>query len=189
MTRLLTGTLAALDKGVSIAAGIALLVVTFTIFLNAAGRYSAGLSFLGGEELARLLTVWITFVAGYVMLREDRQVSIDLVLRMAPPPLQRAMRGLVGLIGALTMAYLTWRAGQLSAFSFGTGQMGTTLPVPRGLFFLPVAIGAALMSVAFGEKFVRAITGTLAPLPALVEPVPTDDTAPDAVGPAQPEAR
>jgi TRAP-type C4-dicarboxylate transport system permease small subunit len=58
--------------------------------------------------------------------------------------------------------------------------MGTTLPVPRGLFFLPVAVGAGLMTLGFAEKFVRALTDTLPPLPALAEPVPAvtkDETA------------
>lgn len=162
--------LAMLDRVVSIAAGTALLVVTFTIFVNATGRYTAGVSFLGGEELARLLTVWITFVAAYAMLRQDRHVTIDLVLRVVPLPVQRVLRGLIALIGTVTMGYLTWRAYQLTSFSFGTGQMGTTLPVPRALFFLPVLVGGALMTVAFAEKLCRAVTNTLPAMPDLVEP-------------------
>lgn len=172
--RIARAVLGALDVVVRTAAGIALLVVTFTIFLNASGRYTLGMSFLGGEELARLLTVWITFVAAYSVLRSDGHVSIDLVLRVVPDGVQRVLRGVTAFIGTLTMAYLTYRAYQLSAFSLGTGQMGTTLPVPRGLFFLPVCVGAALMSVAFAEKLVRAITNTLPPLPALSEAVPAD---------------
>lgn len=157
----------ALDRIVSVAAGIAVLVVTFTIFLNATGRYTMGVSFLGGEELARLLTVWVTFVAAFTMLRSEGHVSIDLLLRVVPAPVQRFMRGLTALIGVVTMAYLTWRAYQLTAFSLGTGQMGTTLPVPRGLFFMPVCVGSALMTLAFLERLIRAITNTLPPLPAL----------------------
>lgn len=173
MSRLLAAiraVFAGLDRVVSTAAGIALLVVTFTIFFNAMGRYTFRFTFLGGEELARLLTVWITFVAAYSVLRADRHVAIDLVLRVVPPPVQRAMRGLTGLIGTVTMAYLAWRSYQLSAFSLGTGQMGTTLPVPRGLFFVPVCVGAVLMAFAFLDKLVRAVTDTLPPLPALAEP-------------------
>ncbi len=168
-------TLGSIDRIVSVAAGIALLIVTFTIFLNATGRYTLGATFLGGEELARLLTVWITFVAAYTMLREDGHVSIDLLVRVVPIPVQRTLRGIAAFIGTITMGYLAWRAYELSAFSFGTGQRGTTLPVPRGLFFLPVFIGSVLMTVAFLEKLVRAITNTLPPLPALAE---IDETPP-----------
>lgn len=146
------------------AAGVALLCVTLTVFFNATGRYLTGWSFLGGEELARLLTVWITFVGAFALVRQEKHVNIDLVLGASAPGLQRLMRGLSGAIGIMVMSYLAWTSFNLSAFSFGTGQMGTTLPVPRGLFFLPVFVGAVLMLIAFTEIFVRAILNKLPPL-------------------------
>ena len=158
--RLLDG----LEKLVSWASGLALLCVTLTIFINASGRYLTGWSFLGGEELARLLTVWITFVGAYALVRHENHVNIDLLLGAVPPAVQRLMRGLSAAIGMVVMGYLAVTAFNLCAFSFGTGQMGTTLPVPRGLFFLPVLVGAVLMFTAFTELFVRALTDRLPPL-------------------------
>jgi TRAP-type C4-dicarboxylate transport system permease small subunit len=84
---------------VSWGSGLALLAATLTIFLNASGRYLAGWSFLGGEELARLLTVWITFVGAFVLVRREGHVNIDLVLRAVGPGLQRLFRGMGALIG------------------------------------------------------------------------------------------
>ena len=158
--RLLDG----LQGFVNWAAGLALLCVTLTVFFNATGRYLTGWSFLGGEELARLLTVWITFVGAFALVRQERHVNIDLVLGASAPQVQRIMRGISGAVGIAVMSYLAWTSYQLSAFSFGTGQMGTTLPVPRGLFFLPVFVGAVLMLIAFIEIFVRAILDKLPPL-------------------------
>ncbi len=154
----------ALEAIVTWGAGLALLCVTLTVFFNATGRYLTGWSFLGGEELARLLTVWITFVGAFALVRKERHVNIDLVLGAVPPGAQRIMRGASGAIGMAVMSYLAWTSFQLSAFSFGSGQMGTTLPVPRGLFFLPVCIGAVLMLVAFTEIFLRAVFDKLPPL-------------------------
>lgn len=154
----------ALEALVTWGSGLALLCVTLTIFINASGRYLTGWSFLGGEELARLLTVWITFVGGFALVRREGHVNIDLLLGAVPPKVQRIMRGLSGAVGMAVMAYVAWTSYQLSAFSFGTGQMGTTLPVPRGLFFLPVFVGAVLMFVAFTEIVVRAILDKLPPL-------------------------
>lgn len=159
------------------AAGLALLCVTLTVFFNATGRYLTGWSFLGGEELARLLTVWITFVGAFALIRQEKHVNIDLVLGRATPGVERFMRGLSGAIGMMVMSYLTWTSYNLSAFSFGTGQMGTTLPVPRGLFFLPVLVGAVLMLIALTEIFVRAILNKLPPL----EVIGAEVEAPDEV--------
>lgn len=149
---------------VSWGSGLALLGATLTIFFNASGRYLFGWSFLGGEELARLLTVWITFVGTFVLVRREGHVNIDLLLRAVGPQMQRLFRGTGALIGILVMIYLVSSSYDLTAFSFGSGQMGTTLPVPRGLFFLPVLVGAVLMMVAFAEIFLRAIADTLPPL-------------------------
>jgi TRAP-type C4-dicarboxylate transport system permease small subunit len=152
---------------VSWGSGLALLAATLTIFLNASGRYLAGWSFLGGEELARLLTVWITFVGAFVLVRREGHVNIDLVLRAVGPGLQRLFRGMGALLGIAVMIYIASAAYDLTAFSFRSGQMGTTLPVPRALFFLPVLVGSVLMIVAFAEIFWRAVTNTLPPLMVL----------------------
>ena len=171
--RLLDG----LQSLVNWAAGLALLCVTLTVFFNASGRYLTGWSFLGGEELARLLTVWITFVGAFALVRQERHVNIDLLLGSSAPQIQRIMRGFSGAIGIAVMSYLAWTSYQLSTFSFGTGQMGTTLPVPRGLFFLPVFVGAVLMLIAFIEIFVRAVLNKLPPLEVMGVGADTTDEA------------
>lgn len=167
--RFVAWSLDALDRFVRLTAGILLITVTLVIFLNASGRFTIGMSFLGGEELARLLIVWTTFLAAYCALRAESHVSIDLGLRTMHPRLQRFARGLTAAIGIVVCIYLCVVATQLTIFSFRSGQMGSTLPVYRGLFFMPVAIGFALMTLAFTEKLVRALTGTLPDLPALVD--------------------
>lgn len=156
-----------LDKIVAGISGLLLLGVTFVIFINAAGRYTVSMSFLGGQELSRLLTIWLTFLAAYLMVRVEGHVTIDLVLRALPQSFQRVLRGLIGLLGMLTTIYLTVIAWQLVVHSFAAGQTGTTLPLPRALFFVPVLIGSALMTIAFAEKFVRALANRLPKLSSI----------------------
>lgn len=163
-----------LDAAVNWASGLALICVTLTIFFNASGRYLTGWTFIGGEELARLLTVWITFLGAFTLVRRERHVSIDLVLRAMPLGVQRVFRGVVSAIGVLTMIYLAWWAWKLCAFSFGTGQRGTTLPVLRGFFFLPVLVGAVLMGIGFAEVLLRALTNRLEPFQPPGAPTPPD---------------
>jgi TRAP-type C4-dicarboxylate transport system permease small subunit len=75
------------------------------------------------------------------------------------------MRGLVGVVIVLVMGFLAWASWELVSFSAGTGQRSTTLPVPRYLFFVPIAIGSSLSTIAGIEIVIRAITNTLRPLP------------------------
>ena len=153
-----------LDRVVDTIGASALLLITAVVFLNALGRYLFAFAILGAEELARLLTVYLCFLGAYVLLRRDGHVSVDIVPLLLPAPLVRLLRGLVGLIAFACMVYLAWYAWQLTGFSARTGQRSTTLPVPRYVFFLPIAVGSSLMAVAALEKVVRAITDTLPPL-------------------------
>lgn len=152
------------DRAVDALGASALLLITAVVFLNALGRYLFSFAILGAEELARLLTVYLCFLGAHVLLRRDGHVSVDILPLLLPAPLLRVLRGVVGLIGLVCMVYLAWYAWQLTGFSARTGQRSTTLPVPRFVFFLPIAVGSSLMAVAALEKVVRAVANTLPPL-------------------------
>jgi TRAP-type C4-dicarboxylate transport system permease small subunit len=158
-----------IDAAVDFIGATSLLMVTAVVFFNALGRYLFSFALVGAEELARLLTVYLCFFGAYVLLRRDTHVSVDVVTLMVPPPVLRLLRGVVGVLGCATMAYLAWYSWQLVGFSMRTGQQASTLPVPRYVFFLPVAISATLMAVAAAEKVIRAITDTLPPMPGLAD--------------------
>lgn len=167
-----------IDSLVDFIGATSLLMVTAVVFFNALGRYLFSFALIGAEELARLLTVYLCFFGAYVLLRRDSHVSVDVVTLMASPTILRVLRGTVGLIGCATMLYLAYYSWQLVGFSMRTGQKASTLPVPRYVFFLPIAVSSSLMVVASAEKVVRAITNTLPPMPGLVDaaaPAPIGD--------------
>jgi TRAP-type C4-dicarboxylate transport system permease small subunit len=168
-----TRAFALLDRFVGAICGFALILVTAVIFLNALGRYLFSFSLLGGEEFARLLTIVICYLATASLVRRDGHVSVDMLVRLAGPGLQRLMRGAVALVGVVVMLFLAKASWELVAFSAGTGQRSTTLPVPRYFFFLPIAVGASLSVLSFGEILIRAIANTLVPLPSLEGDVAT----------------
>jgi TRAP-type C4-dicarboxylate transport system permease small subunit len=162
---LVSRTLDAIDMLIDALSAVALMLVTAIVFLNAVGRYFLSFNVMGAEEASRLLMVYMCFLGAYTLLRRGGHVSVDVVTLLASPQIVRIMRGLVGLVIVLVMGFLAKNSWDLVAFSAGTGQRSTTLPVPRYLFFLPAAIGASLSTVAGLEIVVRAITNTLPPLP------------------------
>lgn len=168
------------DRVIDALLAVALLLVTAIVFLNATGRYLFSFSVLGAEEASRLLMVHICFLGAYTLLRRDGHVSVDVVMLLAAPRLQRIMRGLVGVLVIAVMGFLAVTAWQLVAFSAGTGQRSTTLPVPRYFFFLPAAVGASLATLAGVETVIRAVTDTLRPLPNALKPGAAGATQPEA---------
>jgi TRAP-type C4-dicarboxylate transport system permease small subunit len=169
LIRLANRLMQAIDAVVDAIGATSLLLITAVVFFNALGRYLFSFALIGAEELARLLTVYLCFFGAYVLLRRDTHVSVDVITLMVPPTMLRVLRGLVGVIGCATMTYLAWYSWQLVGFSMSTGQQASTLPVPRYVFFLPVAISATLMALASVEKVIRALTDTLPPMPGLAE--------------------
>ncbi|MGP1355074.1 TRAP transporter small permease [Roseicyclus sp.] len=155
----------AIDALIDALSAVALILVTAIVFLNAVGRYFLSFNVMGAEEASRLLMIYLCFFGAYTLLRRGGHVSVDVVTLLASPQVVRVMRGLVGVVIVLVMGFLAKASWDLVAFSAGTGQMSTTLPVPRYLFFLPAAIGATLSTIAGIEIVIRAIANTLRPLP------------------------
>lgn len=158
-------TLDTVDKLIDLFSAVSLILVTAIVFLNAVGRYFLSFNVMGAEEASRLLMVYMCFLGAYTLLRRGGHVSVDVVVLLASPQVVRVMRGMVGVIIVLVMGFLAWASWELVAFSAGTGQRSTTLPVPRYFFFLPAAMGASLSTIAGIEIVIRAITNSLRPLP------------------------
>lgn len=149
LLRLVGVALGAIDLIVQWAAGGALLVIAITLFANSMGRFLFSASFIGGEEFARLLTVWLTFLAAYVLVRRNGHVAIDIVFRIVSDRVRRWLTVTIGVVGFVTMLYVGWIGYKLASFIFSTGQMSTTIPLRKGFFYLPVPIGGFLMAIAF----------------------------------------
>lgn len=180
--KLINRALLGIDRAVDAIGAVALISITLIVFLNAMGRYLFSFTVTGAEELARLLMIHLCFLGAYALLRRDGHVNVDVLTLLLTPRMQRVLRGLVGLVAAVLMAYLAWLSWQLVAFSAATGQRAPTLPVPRYFFFLPIAVASTLMTLAGLDKLVRAMTGTLPPLPRSID----TQTAVDADAVAQP---
>ena len=163
-------TLDRLDSVIDALAGLSLMLITGIVFLNALGRYLFSFNILGAEEGARLLMVSVCFLGSYTLLRRGSHVSVDIIMLIASPGIQRIMRGITGLMVILIMGFLAYTAWQLVSFSAGTGQRSTTLPVPRYFFFLPAAIGATLSTLSGIETLIQAIANKLPALPNVLTP-------------------
>ena len=155
--------------------GGALLLMTAVLFFNSLGRTFLSLSFVGGPALGRLLVIWLCFLGGYLLVRTDRHVAVDLLANAVSDRVYRWLRVAIGIIGAVTMAYVGWFGYVFTAKRFAFGQMDPMLEVPTGLFYLPLPIGGFLMAVAFLFTAVKAVA-VGAERPTQPERAPPDGT-------------
>jgi len=162
----------ACDALVRWVAGLFLLVITATLFVNSVARYFAGIVIIGGEELARYLMVWLTFLGAYLLVRVQRHVTVDVLARLAPAGVMRAIDLASAAVGAVVLGYVAWRGWELASFVLATGQMSSSLPMRRGWVYLSVPVGCGLMAAAYAlQLYVRLFGGQL--------PRPSDYGLPD----------
>lgn len=153
--------LGVIDRLARWGAGAALLVMTFVLFGNSLARFLFGVSFVGGEELARVLTIWLTFLAAYLVVRANAHVAIDILLRVVSERGYRIVTAVSSIVGAATTGYITWYGVILCDRIWSGGQMSSVLPMLKVVFYLPIPIGCGLMCMGFLINAVSAMTGHL----------------------------
>lgn len=145
------------------AIGLMLLVITLVLFTNAMARYFAGFTIIGGEELARCLMVWMTFLGAYLLVRVRGHVAIDLLSKALTGRWAAALNTVIALVGVITCAYVAYLGWIFADRIFSSGQRMSSLPFARGWFALPVPVGFGLMTLAFAQMLIASWTGVAHP--------------------------
>ena len=152
--------LGAIDVVVRVIVVAALLSMTAVLFLNSIGRSVLNVSFVGGPALGRLLVIWLTFLGAYLAVRSGTHITVDIVRRLVPERVLEQLTVFVGLFSAVTCAWVAWLSAAFTWTRFASGQIDPMLEIPSGLFYLPVPIGAGLMTLAFLQAAMQTLAGT-----------------------------
>ena len=151
--------LGTVDVIVRIIVVTALLSMTAVLFLNSIGRSVLNVSFVGGPALGRLLVIWLTFLGAYLAVRSGTHITVDIVRRILPERFVGRLTIFVGLFSTVTCAWVAWLSATFTWTRFASGQIDPMLEIPSALFYLPVPIGAGLMTLAFLQVAMKACAG------------------------------
>ena len=138
-----------IDRVVVRFVGSLLLLMTVVLFANSIGRAAFSVTFSGGPALGRLLMIWMTFMAAYLLVRSGGHVTIDIASRMVSRPMHRWLSIIVGVVGGVTMGYVSWLGYVFTSLRFSLGQMDPMLLIPTGYFYLAIPVASALMTLGF----------------------------------------
>jgi len=141
--------LATIDGVVQVVVVALLLSMTAVLFFNSIGRSVLNVSFVGGPALGRLLVIWLTFLGAYLAVRSESHITVDLVRRLLSRRIVDRLTILISLFSAATCAWVAWLSTAFTWTRFTAGQIDPMLEIPSGIFYLPVPIGAFLMTLAF----------------------------------------
>jgi TRAP-type C4-dicarboxylate transport system permease small subunit len=146
---------------ISYGLGLLLLIQVLVIVAQVLARNLFSYPLTWSEELARYLTIWVTFVGGGVAVASDEHVFVDIVMRMLP----RRWHGAVMLFADLaTGAFLVLLiAYSVKMFSFPTiwYQYSPAIRVPMVYLYASLPVGATIMLVLLIARcVVRMQTGS-----------------------------
>ena len=120
-------------------------VLAITIFYQFFTRYALNDSAAWTEEIARYLLICVVYIAISASVYSNRHIHVDLLYRLLPAPVCRAMSTLVDVLRVAFFAYavyLTWAMMQ----KMGNYKM-TIVELPMNLVYGVCAFGFACAAV------------------------------------------
>jgi len=128
-------------------------LVLFTMVVLASSQvimrnlFDSGFSW--GDPLLRLLVLWLGLMGAMVATRLDRHITVDALLRVLTPGLQRIARILTKLATAAVCALLAWHSARLVAmdYEYQTLMIGN----------VPAWIGDLILPIAFSVMTLRLV--------------------------------
>ena len=141
-----TGTAEKVFVGINRAAiGLMMAIMFVLVFANVVTRYLFGISIAVSDEVSTFLMIWVTYLGAGLALREGRHAAIDLFQDMLPEKARHVFRALLGIIILVFFATLGYYGFRFAIF--GWSQETAATQIPKGIPYLAIPAGAALLII------------------------------------------
>lgn len=152
-----------LEKAGTLAEDAVLLVILISMILLAGTqiflRNFFDYSLFWGDEMLRLMVLWLTVAGGLAASRMDKHISIEVLDRFLPGPMQVATKVFIDLFTAAICGLFSWHSAR---FVMGSYEFGDTLmtDTPAWMLQIILPVGFGLMAyrhllIAIKRPFVR----------------------------------
>lgn len=138
-----------LEKAGSYAEDALLLVILIGMILLAGSqiflRNFFDTSLFWGDEMLRLMVLWLTIAGGLAASRMDKHISIEVLDRFLPIHIQLIVKVIIDLFTAGICALFTWHSARfvMSSYEFGDTLMTDT---PAWILQIIMPVGFGLMA-------------------------------------------
>ena len=141
-------------------AEIALILLLLLVFHEVIARYLFDRPTTYSVELSEYLLIFIAFIAGGWVLREDKHVRMRSLVNLFPTRLRQGIRCLNLLLVFSFCAVLVWQGTRSAMMAFHGGYHSSSLlNVPMWLPYSVIPLGALLLAlqsiVSLGETLAR----------------------------------
>lgn len=138
-----------LERAGSFAEDLLLLTILVSMILLAGSqiflRNIFDYSIFWGDEVLRMMVLWLTLAAGLAASRADKQIHIEVLDRFMPVSMQRLSRIVVDLFTAGICALLSWHSARfvMSSYEYADTLLRDT---PAWMLQIILPIGFGLMA-------------------------------------------
>lgn len=142
--------------------GIALFLMMVVTVLDVVGRYFAGRSVTGSNEMIRMALAVSVSSALPIVTQSGAHISLELLSGKEGHPLERVRRILVNAIGAAAYAFLTWFLWQAAMEAQEFSEVIGYLELPRAPMILFMTFMTAVCAAVMLQQVWQSITGVAA---------------------------
>lgn len=145
----------AADRLVEGLMGLALAIMVVLVFGNVILRYVFNTGLPWGEEIARLMFVWMIFLGAILALRRNAHIGVEMLQSKLPPSARRAC----AVVSHLLMLYALWlfAAGSWTQTVIGMTTYSTVLGYPMALMAGSGLLCAVSMLLMVGINLLRIV--------------------------------
>ncbi|TVR67046.1 MAG: TRAP transporter small permease [Spirochaetaceae bacterium] len=137
--------------------GVLMLVSSLMIFLQVVLRYVFSYSIIWVEEFARYSIVWFIFLGASLAVREGKHASVDVLIRLLPPRVQKFFDVLDIVISMIFTLVVLWFGIRMVVRIGQIGNITPALQIPMYIPYLAIPIGALMMTWRFLEKLLETL--------------------------------
>ena len=124
-----------------------MLTMTVLIFMQVVSRYVFGDSITWTEEASRYMFIWLIFLSIGIGFRENKHISIDIILDLCPRPIQKIVKQITYLLVFGLSLMFVWEGYVLVLQMQIFGQTSANLQLPMWVVYLALPIGFLLATI------------------------------------------
>jgi TRAP-type transport system small permease protein len=145
-----------IDRTVDAFLGSVMLGMAVVVFLQVFFRYALNNPLSWPEEAARMLIVWLTFVGGYMAMREKKHIGFNLLVKKLPDPVEHTVEIVGRLLIILFLVVFIWQGTGFAQKSFHILMPYTDISVGWFVYSVFPVSGILMLAQAIGDLVLSA---------------------------------
>lgn len=158
VNNILDKTLDKVENYLAVIAGVLMLFSLFSIMLEVVFRYLFGSSFIWVQEYNEYLLLYIPFLSGAWLLRNNDHVVVNLIDNILEKRSSVILNAIVAILGAISMIIIVYYSTIVTLDILERGVTSTTvLRTPQMYVYIIIPIGSCVMLLEFIRQLFKEI--------------------------------